>query len=106
MQIDIIRAWKDEAYRQSLSEEERCTLPENPVGEIELTDADLEAVYGGQTALVGCSVVCQSAVCGSAVCNSAALCQSVVLNAVPDHNMQLHSKGEMAKNARDGVENM
>ena len=76
MNIDIVRAWKDEAYRQSLSEEDRCTLPENPVGEIELIDADLEAVYGGQTALVGCSVVCQSAVCGSAVCNSAALCQS------------------------------
>ncbi|MFL5696917.1 MAG: mersacidin/lichenicidin family type 2 lantibiotic [Ktedonobacteraceae bacterium] len=83
MQIDIIRAWKDEAYRQSLSEEERLALPENPVGEIELTDADLEAVYGGRSALVGCSVVCgsgavcNSGVCGSAICNSVAICQSV-----------------------------
>jgi len=34
MQIDIIRAWKDEAYRSSLSDEERCALPENPVGEL------------------------------------------------------------------------
>ena len=69
MQIDIIRAWKDEAYRSSLSDEERCALPENPVGEIELTDADLEAVYGGQSGV--CSVACHSAVCGSAVCHSA-----------------------------------
>ncbi len=36
MKIDIIRAWKDEGYRWSLSEEERHTLPENPVGELEL----------------------------------------------------------------------
>jgi mersacidin/lichenicidin family type 2 lantibiotic len=71
MQIDIVRAWKDEAYRQSLSEEERRTLPENPVGEIELTDADLEAVYGGGTAAIGCSVACHSVVCNSgAICNS------------------------------------
>ena len=74
MQIDIIRAWKDEAYRSSLSDEERCALPENPVGEIELTDADLEAVYGGQTALVGCSVVCHSVGCRSVVCHSGAIC--------------------------------
>jgi mersacidin/lichenicidin family type 2 lantibiotic len=83
MQIDIVRAWKDEAYRQSLSEEERCSLPESPVGEIELTDADLEAVYGGATAVVGCSVVChsgilcQSGICGSAVCNSVAICTTL-----------------------------
>ena len=31
--IDIIRAWKDEAYRQSLSEAERTRLPENPAGQ-------------------------------------------------------------------------
>ena len=71
MQIDIVRAWKDEAYRQSLSEEERLALPENPVGEIELTDADLEAVYGGASALVGCSAICNvnSVVCNSGICH-------------------------------------
>ncbi len=47
MKIDIIRAWKDEGYRWSLSEEERETILENPVGELELTDAELEAVFGG-----------------------------------------------------------
>jgi len=33
--LDIIRAWKDEAYRASLSKEERAMLPENPAGELE-----------------------------------------------------------------------
>ncbi len=47
MSFDTVRAWKNEAYRLSLSEEERNLLPESPVGECELSDADLEAVHGG-----------------------------------------------------------
>lgn len=46
MKFDITRAWKDEAYRQSLSQEQIDRLPINPAGEIELADADLEAIYG------------------------------------------------------------
>jgi len=34
--IDIIRAWKDEAYRDGLSEEERKLLPANPAGDTRL----------------------------------------------------------------------
>ncbi len=45
MDLDMVRAWKDEAYRESLSEEERSLLLQNPVGE--LTDDDLQSVYGG-----------------------------------------------------------
>ncbi len=48
MNSNIVRAWKDEFYRQSLSDEERAQLPENPVGELELTDAEMESVFGGQ----------------------------------------------------------
>ncbi len=48
--LDIIRAWKDAAYRNSLSESERALLPDNPAGLIELSDADLIAAGG---ALVG-----------------------------------------------------
>jgi mersacidin/lichenicidin family type 2 lantibiotic len=48
MNSNIVRAWKDESYRQSLSDEERAQLPENPVGELELTDAELESVFAGQ----------------------------------------------------------
>ncbi|MGO8790101.1 MAG: mersacidin/lichenicidin family type 2 lantibiotic [Terriglobia bacterium] len=44
---NIVRAWKDEEYRMSLSEAERSRLPENPVGAVELTDADLAGAAGG-----------------------------------------------------------
>ncbi len=53
MKIDTVRAWKDEAYRQSLSDEQRHALPENPVGELDLTDADLQAVVGGDNSFGG-----------------------------------------------------
>ena len=48
--IDIIRAWKDEEYRNSLSEEQRSQLPENPAGMIELSDEDMGYVVGGVVA--------------------------------------------------------
>jgi len=43
----IIRAWKDETYRSSLSEAERASLPEHPAGIVDLQDADLERAAGG-----------------------------------------------------------
>jgi|SRR5581483_5254174 len=46
MNIDIIRAWKDDSYRRCLSEEQLIQLPANPAGEFELTEADLQSVYG------------------------------------------------------------
>ena len=45
--LDIIRAWKDEEYRLSLSAAERAQLPTHPAGFIALTDANLEVVAGG-----------------------------------------------------------
>jgi mersacidin/lichenicidin family type 2 lantibiotic len=48
MKLDITRAWKDELYRLSLSEEELRTLPESPVGGLELSDDILDTVYGGR----------------------------------------------------------
>lgn len=44
----VIRAWKDEAFRQSLSEAELALLPENPAGLLELTDQELALVAGGK----------------------------------------------------------
>jgi mersacidin/lichenicidin family type 2 lantibiotic len=44
---NIVRAWKDRAYRNSLSDAERAALPPNPAGSIELSDADLGKVAGG-----------------------------------------------------------
>jgi mersacidin/lichenicidin family type 2 lantibiotic len=47
MKFDITRAWKDEAYRQTLTTEELNLLPANPAGELELTDTELDTVSGG-----------------------------------------------------------
>jgi mersacidin/lichenicidin family type 2 lantibiotic len=47
MEIDIVRAWKDDLYRQGLTLEEQALVPESPIGEFELSDADLEMIYGG-----------------------------------------------------------
>jgi len=46
--MDIIRAWKDAEYCNSLSEAERAALPPHPAGLIALTDEDLGAVAGGR----------------------------------------------------------
>ena len=43
---NIIRAWKDVEYRNSMSASERALLPSHPAGDIELTDVDLENVAG------------------------------------------------------------
>ncbi len=46
MNIDLVRFWKDAKYRQSLRTQEQTSLPENPVGEVELTEADLSGITG------------------------------------------------------------
>jgi mersacidin/lichenicidin family type 2 lantibiotic len=46
-QENIIRAWKDEAFRNNLGEKERALLPEHPAGLVELTDEDLGVAAGG-----------------------------------------------------------
>jgi mersacidin/lichenicidin family type 2 lantibiotic len=59
---NIIRAWKDPSYRNSLSDAERKALPANPAGSIELSDADLGHVAGGFLTLFACTKYC-SIVC-------------------------------------------
>ena len=44
--LDIIRAWKDESYRNSLSPAQKALLPGNPAGMVELTDAEAATVDG------------------------------------------------------------
>lgn len=39
--VDVIRAWKDEKYYRSLTDEQRQSLPAHPAGLIELTDNDI-----------------------------------------------------------------
>ncbi len=42
----IVRAWRDGEYRDSLNSETLASLPDSPVGEIELNDGDLSEVIG------------------------------------------------------------
>ena len=46
--MDIIGNVKSVVRALSLTEEERALLPANPAGLLELSDADLESVMGGQ----------------------------------------------------------
>jgi mersacidin/lichenicidin family type 2 lantibiotic len=45
---DIIRAWKDEAFRSALTDAQRDALPDHPSGLVELGDAELDGVAGGR----------------------------------------------------------
>jgi len=71
--MDIIRAWKDEEYRLSLSEEEQALLPANPAGLTELSDDELDSIVGG-------TIVCQASAARN--CNNSGNCVSAVCSAV------------------------
>jgi mersacidin/lichenicidin family type 2 lantibiotic len=75
MRFDIIRAWKDEAYRKSLSASELAQLPENPAGAFELSDDELESLaYGaGNGDTVTQAVLCIQTVL-LALCNGMNAC--------------------------------
>lgn len=44
---NIIRAWKDRNFRNSLSKQESEFLPEHPAGVVKLKDEELGAAAGG-----------------------------------------------------------
>lgn len=45
--VDVIRAWRDAEYRNSLPEDVRATLPEHPAGFATVDDDLLSGVIGG-----------------------------------------------------------
>ena len=45
-QREVIRAWKDPPFRDSLSAESRAMLPPHPAGIVELTDDQLKEASG------------------------------------------------------------
>jgi len=58
--IDLIRAWKDAEYRNSLSAAELAILPANPAGLVELPEEEMAVVAGGKSYFTGtCGRVCQ-----------------------------------------------
>jgi mersacidin/lichenicidin family type 2 lantibiotic len=73
---NIIRAWKDTVYRNSLSEAERAALPANPAGSIEISDADLGNVAGGIFfPTVYCTYFCNTQICPSHPCQTVTYCR-------------------------------
>jgi mersacidin/lichenicidin family type 2 lantibiotic len=58
---DIIRGWKVEDYRHSLSHEQRALLPAHPAGVIELSDEELDEAGGGFTTTL-ITVFCRTAI--------------------------------------------
>jgi mersacidin/lichenicidin family type 2 lantibiotic len=52
MNADLIRAWKDEMYRDGLTAEQLAAMPANPAGVLELSEDELAGVDGACTPLV------------------------------------------------------
>jgi mersacidin/lichenicidin family type 2 lantibiotic len=59
--VDVIRAWRDAEYRNSLPEDVRSSLPEHPVGFADVNDDLLRGVSGAAT-LRFCTTVSASCV--------------------------------------------
>ena len=60
--IDVVRAWRDEDYYLSLSEEERASLGDHPAGAI--ADPALKSITGG----------CAGPTINQYTCNSTGMC--------------------------------
>ena len=63
MSIDVVRAWKDAEYRESLSSEELALVPAHPAGEVELAEEDLLGITGGLLDSVNIAVLGGSGGC-------------------------------------------
>ncbi|HEU5378761.1 MAG TPA: mersacidin/lichenicidin family type 2 lantibiotic [Ktedonobacteraceae bacterium] len=69
-EVDIARAWRDELYYESLTEEERASLPAHPAGELDLA-TDLKSLTmmpslclsDGVTTECTCLIVQRTATC-------------------------------------------
>jgi mersacidin/lichenicidin family type 2 lantibiotic len=70
---DVIRAWKDSTYRNTLSEEQLAMLPTNPIGDA-LTEEELLNITGGMmnTCATDDGGVCSCS--GSDACVNSILC--------------------------------
>ena len=68
MNIDIVRAWKDRNYRNSLSGDELALLPDHPIGSIELNEEELAGVAGGMPCISGTVSCCEETVSDIDMC--------------------------------------
>jgi mersacidin/lichenicidin family type 2 lantibiotic len=65
--IDVARAWRDEDYYMSLTEEERVSLGDHPAGTVNVSDEILNSITGG-CATVGTFYTPCVTVCGNIYC--------------------------------------
>jgi mersacidin/lichenicidin family type 2 lantibiotic len=49
--IDVVRAWRDEEYRSSLTPEQLANLPESPAGLATVDDLALRSITGAATTM-------------------------------------------------------
>jgi mersacidin/lichenicidin family type 2 lantibiotic len=52
--LEIVRAWKDEEYRDTLTEEQQAEMPEHPAGAIEFQEAEPEGENAFRPVRAGC----------------------------------------------------
>ena len=75
MSIDVVRAWKDAEYRESLSSEELALVPAHPAGEVELAEEDLLAITGGLLDSLNIGILGESSGCFYTAKGEDASCQ-------------------------------
>jgi mersacidin/lichenicidin family type 2 lantibiotic len=54
--LEIVRAWKDEDYRDTLTSEQRLGLPRHPSGLIEFQESELDEEASFQRVPVACAM--------------------------------------------------
>ena len=75
---EIVQAWKNPVYRNSLTQAERDALPPNPAGTIEIFDEDLDKIAGGLPGTNIYSIFCRPPDTGLGTCNI--FCNSALHN--------------------------
>lgn len=73
MNINIARAWKDAEYRKTLSADELASLPENPVGAVEITDDEASTIMGMGGGGGGSHTCCENL----SICVDSVLCSVI-----------------------------
>jgi mersacidin/lichenicidin family type 2 lantibiotic len=52
--LEVVRAWKDEQYRETLTEEQQAEMPEHPAGAIEFEEPEPEGENAFRPVRAGC----------------------------------------------------
>ncbi len=86
--LDIVRAWKDEEYCESLSDTQRPSLPQNPAGVIELTDDQLAGAGGALAAQAPITTIITLPICPTFYLCSLTVCLPFTITIAPADAIQ------------------